>query len=213
MKCEATTFAGHPCPANAADGSRFCISHRILSTPNENANSVMEVAERTEPNTSNRTKEDTHVDEKKNVGFVPGLALLLSALALLLIGINQIKGTPSGDTLEKMMDARFAAMNDSIMNVVKNGDIINKHVAKTMVMHDLDNLQASVSALSASAGADADVAAQVDTIKKAVEAIKAKLAPALSPAIVVPPAPAAAAAAPPPAPVAKKEAPKGKEKK
>ncbi len=153
------------------------------------------------------------MDEKKNVGFVPGLALLLSALALLLIGINQIKGTPSGDTLEKMMDARFAAMNDSIMNVVKNGDIINKHVAKTMVMHDLDNLQASVSALSASAGADADVAAQVDTIKKAVETIKAKLAPAISPAIVVPPAPAAAAAAPPPAPVAKKEAPKGKEKK
>ena len=46
-------------------------------------------------------------EEGKKVGFVPGLALLLSALALFLIGVNAITGTPSEETLEKMMETQF----------------------------------------------------------------------------------------------------------
>ncbi|MCZ7584127.1 MAG: hypothetical protein M5R36_12745 [Deltaproteobacteria bacterium] len=47
------------------------------------------------------------MDDKKNVSFVSGLALILSALALLLIGIQQISATPYTETLEKIVNAKL----------------------------------------------------------------------------------------------------------
>jgi hypothetical protein len=237
MKCEATTSAGNPCQAAAVAGSRFCISHQILQADEaaksaaapatNNASNPVGSEKQPAPFTSQRTKEDALVDEKKNVGFVPGLALILSCLALLLIGINALKSTPTQEAMEKAMDLKFKAMNDEIMNVVRNGEGVNKHVAKALLARDLANVEASLAALNP--GGDPEVAGQIDAIKSSIDTLKVKLAatipapcPGKTPAApgtpaaaapAVPPPPVLTAPPPPPAPAAKKDEKPAKEKK
>ena len=54
------------------------------------------------------------MDDKKNVSFVSGLALILSALALLLIGVSQISSTPYTENLEEIIDARMNALEQRV---------------------------------------------------------------------------------------------------
>ena len=60
------------------------------------------------------------MDDKKNVGFVPGLALILAALALLLIGITQISSTPYSDTLEKVINTKMQALETRLIVKIDN---------------------------------------------------------------------------------------------
>jgi hypothetical protein len=184
MKCEAQTTAGQPCPANAVNGSRYCASHRrLLGMPGENPPAQRDRNSPPERRWSDEQKEtaldpqlsrkeDTPVDEKKNVGFVPGLALLLAALALVLIAINAVKPTPSVEEMEKAMDKKIAAVNESILTVVKNGDLVDKRVARSLFVRDLENLEASIAAMKTTA--DPTLLADLDVAAKTVATLKAK---------------------------------------
>lgn len=54
------------------------------------------------------------MDEKGNVSFVSGLALILSALALLLIGIMQISSRPYDETMEAILEKNLEAIEKRV---------------------------------------------------------------------------------------------------
>jgi hypothetical protein len=54
------------------------------------------------------------MDEKGNVSFVSGLALILSALALLLIGIMQISSRPYDETMEAILEKNLDAIEKRV---------------------------------------------------------------------------------------------------
>jgi hypothetical protein len=118
-------------------------------------------------------KEGMEVDEKKNVGFIPGLALILAALALVLISINAVKPTPSVEELEKAIDLKIASTNEALVAVVKNGDIVEKKVTQALFTRDVENLEATMAALAAN-GSD-DLKVELDKLAADLVALKAKM--------------------------------------
>jgi len=143
-----------------------------------------------------REKEDTRMDEKKNVGFVPGLALLLAILALVLIAINAVNPTPTMEVLEKSMDTKIEAQANSLLMMVKNGDLIGNKIADQMLVRDLDNLSGSLANYGTKA--DKDLKAEIEALQVSVNALKAKI---MQHGTVVDPAPVKAEEeAPAPAP-------------
>lgn len=132
-----------------------------------------------------REKEDTRMDEKKNVGFIPGLALLLAILALVLIAINAVNPTPTMEVLEKSMDTKIEAQANSLLMMVKNGDLIGNKIADQMLVRDLDNLSSSLANYSNKA--DKGLKADLEALQVSVEALKAKI---MKHGTVVDPAPA-----------------------
>jgi hypothetical protein len=77
----------------------------------------------TKPPSQSHRKEVFSMDDKKNVSFVSGLALILSALALLLIGITQISSSPYNDTMEQIVNTKMedleARLNMKIDSSIK----------------------------------------------------------------------------------------------
>lgn len=129
-----------------------------------------------EPQHVTKPKEDTVVDDKKNVGFIPGLALILAALALVLISINAVKPTPTVEELEKAVDTKIAAVNDSILAIVKNGDIVTRKVNEALLLREIDDLKGSLDAVQTTAG-DTALAAEFDAIAKQLSALMIKINP------------------------------------
>ncbi|MDP8223274.1 MAG: hypothetical protein P9L99_07945 [Candidatus Lernaella stagnicola] len=113
------------------------------------------------------------MDEKKNVGFIPGLALILAALALVLISINAVKPTPTVEELEKSIDTRFAAVNDSLLQIVKSSDVVNRKVNEALFLRDLDSLRETLNDLKATA--DPTFAAELEAVAASLNALKDKV--------------------------------------
>jgi len=197
VKCKATTKAGNPCQANAVAGSDYCISHkRLFEAAEASANPKADAPQPDPPVAANppetpkskepdyvqsqaqkdsqpRVKEGTAVDEKKNVGFIPGLALILAALALVLISINAVKPTPTVEELEKSIDTRFAAVNDSLLQIVKSSDVVNRKVNEALFLRDLDSLRETLNDLKATA--DPTFAAELEAVAASLNALKDKV--------------------------------------
>lgn len=118
-------------------------------------------------------KEDMRMDEKKNVGFIPGLALLLAILALVLIAINAVNPTPTMEALEKAVDIKIEAQSKSILMMVKNGDIVGKKIADLTLVRDLDNLESSL--VNYGNIADKKLKDDIQTLQASVEALKTRI--------------------------------------
>jgi hypothetical protein len=158
------------------------------------------------------TKEDLHVDEKKNVGFVPGLALLLACLALVLIAINAIKPTPSMETVEKVMDQKLGKLNEAILTVVKNGDIVERKINRELFWRDLNRLEWSLEAMKKLG--EANQSSDYDSLIKAIHDFRAKVGGfAVDDAAPPPKAPAEVKKEEPKKEEVKKEEPKKEEVK
>ncbi len=128
------------------------------------------------------------MDEKKRVGFIPGVALLLAVLALVLISINAVKPTPSQETLEKAMDQKIKGLTTSIVNEIRNSDEISKRISANLLKRDLDNAVSSLTAYSSVAAPELapDILALQNAIKSLTEKINAAAAPAPAPEPVAP---------------------------
>ncbi len=61
------------------------------------------------------------MDEKGNVSFVSGLALILSALALLLIGIMQISSRPYDETMEAILEKNLDDIENRVDMKIEAG--------------------------------------------------------------------------------------------
>jgi len=127
------------------------------------------------------------MDEKKNVGFIPGLALILAALALVLISINAVKPTPSVEALEKSMDQKIQGVENAILAQVRSDDLVNSRFNRSMLKRDLANLEYTLDNLSKDAGeglaADiAELKAAIKTMKLKLEGVKVTPAPEPKPA-------------------------------
>ncbi len=130
------------------------------------------------------------MDEKKNVGFVPGLALILAVLALVMIAINGVKPTPTEEAMEQAINMKIEGLANSIVNEIRNSDEISKNVTTSLLKRDMDNLTASLNVFSG--GANPELAPDILALQNAIKSLQEKLNAA--------PAPAAPAAAPTPAP-------------
>lgn len=125
------------------------------------------------------------MDEKKHIGFIPGLALILAVLALALVAINARRDTPNLEEFEKAMDLKVNAMNESIVTAVKNGELVDKRIDRVMFLRSVDSFQSAVNSMKVVAGPD--VMPDLEALSKQLVLIKAKLEGVAVPA----PAPAA----------------------
>jgi len=114
------------------------------------------------------------MDDKKNVGFIPGLALLLAVLALVLISYNATKPTPSEEALEKAMDVKIENLANTILNEVKNADVVDNRIAHTIFERDLKNFENSLA--NVGIANEPTLQTEVAAIKTALENLKAKMA-------------------------------------
>ncbi len=130
------------------------------------------------------------MDEKKNVGFVPGLALILAVLALVMIAINGVKPTPTEEAMEQAINMKIEGLANSIVNEIRNSDEISKNVTTSLLKRDMDNLTASLNVFSG--GANPELAPDILALQNAIKSLQEKLNAG--------PAPTAPAAAPTPAP-------------
>jgi len=62
-------------------------------------------------------KETNSMDDKKNVSFVSGLALLLSVLALVMIGWGNIADSPFEEEYKEAVTSEFSKLKDSIHSI------------------------------------------------------------------------------------------------
>lgn len=193
MKCKATTKSGKPCRLDAMKGSEYCHVHAKKFEQKKAAAPKAKAELKTEKVEAKKTvspsyvksthtghapsweKEEFSMDDKKNIGFVPGLALLLAVLALVLISINAVKPTPSVETLEKSMDKKIEGVNNSILAQVKSGDLVSGQVINKLFERDLVNLEVSLERFSAFT--KPEMATDLDALKAAIMQVKAKLNP------------------------------------
>ncbi|NLH50737.1 MAG: hypothetical protein GX444_19350 [Myxococcales bacterium] len=187
MQCRAVTSTGNACPANAVAGSDYCATHRTLQERKETPEGIPPAFATKDPGHNQQLgkKEDTKVDEKKHIGFIPGLALILAVLALALVAINARRDTPNLEEFEKAMDLKVNAMNESIVTAVKNGELVDKRIDRVMFLRSVDSFQSAVNSMKVVAGPD--VMPDLEVLSKQLVLIKAKLEGVAVPA----PAPAA----------------------
>ena len=129
------------------------------------------------------------MDEKKNVGFIPGLALILAVLALVLISINAVKPTPTEETMEKAINAKIEALAKAVAAEVKAGDEVNRQVSNSLLKRDLENAAVSVNAFATTA--NPELAQEILNLQNAIKALQDRINGAPAPAApAAPPAPA-----------------------
>jgi hypothetical protein len=136
-------------------------------------------------------KEDTSMDEKKNVSFVSGLALILSALALLLIGITQITSTPYTDTMEEILDTKLQALEGRMDMKVEAGLKKLEKAEESAALRELKTFDNNLNAwLAGGANSYTDKVVslknQVESLIKDMEGVKAPAAQAAPPPPVKP---------------------------
>lgn len=226
MKCKAVTKEGKPCRANALAGSDYCRIHQHLaedgisktkpdggdeynkySTPRiEKISPPVEepIAAPAASNSSILEREVKLMDEKKNIGFVPGLALLLSVLALVLIAINLVTPSPSEETLEQALDIKIQGLQNQIMQQFQyNLSEIGKSRGK-LVVSELRLAKEHLTDYAPMAGDE--LQADIQALSGQIDAMLAKLQAKVGSSSTVAAAPA------PVAPSAEKEKKEVKEK-
>jgi len=104
------------------------------------------------------------VEEKNRIGFVPGLALILGALAIALFIINSIKKNPAVELLEHEMRGRIVQISEEV-------GILGRQVAEL----DPETLQADI---RANVGKDLRVLSddlEINLVKRDIQDIEAAL--------------------------------------
>ncbi len=96
-------------------------------------------------------KEANSMDDKKNVSFVSGLALLLSVLALVLIGWGNIADSPSQAQYKELLDRELDVVNQNVLE-------IDSRIAKQMTFHKTKMRKKSILKL-------AELNAKINTLK------------------------------------------------
>ena len=99
-------------------------------------------------------------DDHKKIGFVPGIALLLSCLALFLIGVNAIRGTPSQETLEEMMATKFEVLSNQIDAQFQHGVRQLERVRSDHRLFQIHQMRITMGALAEDLPADLATDAQ-----------------------------------------------------
>jgi hypothetical protein len=135
------------------------------------------------------------MDDKKNVSFVSGLALILSALSLLLIGIQQITATPYTDTMEEVIETKLQALESRVDMKVDAGLKKLEKAEDNAALREMKTFQNNLNAWLA-AGSENPYTDKVNAIKAQIENLVKEMESAKggAPAVVTAqPAPAKAA--------------------
>lgn len=145
------------------------------------------------------------MEDRKNVPFVSGLALILSALALLLIGISQINPSPYDETMEEIMDKRFSDMESRVNLMIESRLQQLAKAEENAAIRELKTFQAQLQDWVVSSQANGyservkAIAAQIDMLVAEMEGKKVDAPAPAAPAAPEAAAPAAPEAAAPPA--------------
>lgn len=132
-------------------------------------------------------------DQNKKVGIIPGLALLLSLLALFLIGLNAIVSSPAAKKEQKILQEQFEVysakleqkLDDALQRLEKaQGGLRQQQVVQIRSL--LDSLATDMRG---------DYVMEMQGLQQALKALEAKLdikspAPAAAPILEAPQAPA-----------------------
>jgi len=114
-------------------------------------------------------------------GFIPGLALALSIVALILVGVNALTGTTSEETLEKMMQAQFNKYSEQLdLQFQKSMEQIKQREDQLRV-RELQDVREALGRFSQELGEE--VQGDVDRILALVEDLEKKLRGETEPAV------------------------------
>ena len=86
-------------------------------------------------------KEATSMEEKKNVSFVSGLALLLAVLALVMVGWSGIADSPYQIDYKDAIDGKFSNLNSRFERIEKTLMIQSEDIEKGKLMYQSFQLQ------------------------------------------------------------------------
>ncbi|MCB1153134.1 hypothetical protein KDL45_05745 [bacterium] len=111
------------------------------------------------------------VDDKKNVSFVSGLALILSALALLLIGVSQISSTPYTENLEEIIDARMNALEQRVDTKIVGALKAVERSKDEESLRELQRMQTALQSWSTNAPTSETYSGQVAAIQSQIDAL------------------------------------------
>ncbi|MCC6157480.1 MAG: hypothetical protein IT350_05455 [Deltaproteobacteria bacterium] len=139
------------------------------------------------------------MEDRKNVPFVSGLALILSALALLLIGISQINPSPYDETMEEVVDKRFSDMESRVNLMIEARLQQLAKAEENAAIRELKTFQAQLQDWVVSSQANGysekvkAIAAQIDMLVADMEGKKVEAPAPAAPAAPTAPAPPAEA--------------------
>lgn len=121
-------------------------------------------------------KETNSMDDKKNVSFVSGLALLLSVLALVMIGWAGIADSPSQEEYKELINTELNKVNNNINSIDEK---VNKQANEfkmkklNMSIYKLAMLNLKLDAMKA--GCDAAYTKDITALQVGVQALMAKM--------------------------------------
>lgn len=143
------------------------------------------------------------MEDKKNIPFVSGLALILSALALLLIGINQVNPSPYDQEMEKIVEKRFNDIESRLdMRITARLQQLDR-AEQDAALRELKMFKTQLQDWINSGAANAGYSDQVLTIAKQIDAlVKQMETKDTAPLSIIPPPPSVT----PPPPAATPEA-------
>ena len=121
-------------------------------------------------------KEIDRMEDKKNVSFVSGLALLLSVLALVLIGWGGVADNPRQQEEKDLLANRIDSIRDRVTGVEEELAAQAKYLEqskKVWQIYQLQELEAQLGSLAISG--DQQYKADVNALKGSVNALIAKI--------------------------------------
>ncbi|MBZ0270778.1 hypothetical protein K8I61_01985, partial [bacterium] len=149
---------------------------------------------------SNASKEEISMDDKKNVSFVSGLALILSALALLLIGISQISSSPYDATMEEIVNQRLEDLESRVDVKLEAGLRKIQRAEENAAVRELRTFQSQLDAWMQSIATEGQTQ-RIESIRQQIQGLISELEkgmpdapPAAAMPLPVPPPPATTAA-------------------
>ena len=134
-------------------------------------------------------KEEIEMDDKKNVSFVSGLALLLSVLALILIGWSGIADSPIQAEYKDFIESKIESNNQRIDVMEETLEKQAKGIGKEQLawqIYKLKQLEAAIGELTLAVG-DTNMA-EYNAIQTQMQALQAKLVKLKKTAVVEVPA-------------------------